>query len=380
MPISRKSFVWLVILALPFLLGAQDCGKPSPQVCLLCAQCAASPAQPGCAQLLASGVCEGCPAPGPTPLPTPTPTPSPGPTPGPTPTPAPTPLPTPVPAPQPTPTPQPPLAGCRAPQGAWIDPQPPAMTLRRDVMAVLVALSGCPEGSDCPLPADNMQSWQERVIAELRKGNPLAEPPRVPRCAGMHEDGVTDEITVAPFCTARWEGYRVFACTPALPTDPPNSDTCPMIGRGKVRWAFPTPGYVPAAACTTPPIPTPTPGPVPTPSPAPGSCPVALDADHFLDIRLKPLAGARPKVDATPFYCGFPTPPQLSCGTKCCALGVDAGPVGVACEAELFGVPVWSGTGYAGPTENPFTAFVQPGTVRACSSKHGEFCSVLVIP
>lgn len=133
-----------------------------------------------------------------------------------------------------------------------------------------MALSGCAEGTDCPLPGENMQSWQEKVIAELRKGQPPRWPPF---CAGMHQDGVSDEITVAERCQDRWEGYRVFACTPARPTDPPNFDTCPVVGRGKVRWAFPTPGYVPTAACTTPPPIPPTPIPAPVPTPTPGACP-----------------------------------------------------------------------------------------------------------
>jgi hypothetical protein len=122
----------------------------------------------------------------------------------------------------------------------------------------------------------------------------------------------------------------------------------------------------------------PIPAPIPEPEPTVG-CPVTFDADHYLEIRLKRQDGARAKVDATPFYCGFPLASLPNCGTKCCTLGVDGGPAGVACEAVLFGVPFWDGTGYAGPTDNPFTVFVQPGTVRACSSMRSQFCGSLEV-
>lgn len=348
----KRRLLALVILALPFLLAPSDCGKPDPRVCQACALCVENPAQQGCAQLLASGICEGCGTPVPVPTPLPTPTPPPTTTQPPAP---PTTTQPPVPVPTPTPTPIPPLAGCRAPQGSWIDPQPAARTLQGQIKAVIVALSGCNDGSDCPLENDNLQSWQERVIAELRARG---------LCSGMHEDGVSDEITVAPICTARWEGYRVFGCTPPVPSDPPTDcneiprrvsykcfDTCPVIGRGKVRWAFPTLGYVPAASCASPPPtpipPTPSPAPSPTPSPIPPAvaCPLQwpVPEPYVLEMRIGPHGSSGQQYDATPYIKGpssaIPPPGWTgSCRTQQCDLSPEKDPQhGTACTVQLCG-------------------------------------------
>ena len=130
----------------------------------------------------------------------------------------------------PTPTPTPPPGGsCSFPQGVpLIGPGPEVASIRPVVMATLKRLSGCNESTDCPLPNDNQQSWQGKVTADLRAQG---------LCAGQHEDGKTDQIAVATQCNVPWESYYVFACTPALPSDPPGTDTCPIVGRGKVRWA-----------------------------------------------------------------------------------------------------------------------------------------------
>jgi len=242
--------------------------------------------------------------------------------------------------------------GCKAPQGSWIDPQPPTNVLRPAVMAVLVDLSGCPEGSDCPLPGFTQQSWQERVSATLR--DPVEMSRILHRtverglCAGQHEDGVTDEITVSTECTQRWEGYKVFACTPRRPTDPPDFDTCPVLGRGKVRWAIPTLGYVPAGSClpsTPPPTPGPTPTPTPVPTPVPGACPIAAPGENWLGD-LKPHGGQQ--LDLTPWV-GNPTHqpnnPWPGCGVNRCPLSAEKGPIAAACQRALFGDPVWGTSG-----------------------------------
>lgn len=161
--------------------------------------------------------------------------------------------------PPPPPNPQPTL-GCTAPQGSWVRPKPTTLVARAEIVKVLRELGGCTEGSSCPLPHDNQQSWQAKVVAELRARG---------LCAGQHEEGITDEIAVIPLGGSqcgRWEAYKVFACTPPRPGEPSTLDTCPMVGRGKVRWAIPSESYTPGPECEWLPAPTvcdsPTPGPL----------------------------------------------------------------------------------------------------------------------
>ena len=332
----------LVLLALPFLLGAQDCGKPSPQVCLLCAQCAASPAQPGCAQLLASGACDGCPAPAPTPLPTPTPTPSPGPTPGPTP--VPTPLPTPVPTPQPTPTPDPVPGGC-------IRLSPTTCTeflpgdFRDAVNSALSRASGVPVGE-----VRDVANWQAVIVQtmsilqvegfctsfDLDSGNCwkfAADGSCLKRGLGS-EMGVRRGQDKAEFYQpitstkrTRWADARS-VCRPAM------DEESLAQTRAFLEVDLPQPPPTPIP-------PTPTPGPGPTP--VPGACPIAAEG-WFYD--LKPHAGQQ--VDLTP-YLTNPThtigQPWAGCGVNRCPLSCEKGPVACACQRELFGDPMWETTG-----------------------------------
>jgi hypothetical protein len=76
------------------------------------------------------------------------------------------------------------------------------------VNEVMVALSGCGVGSDCPItgfPGTNAgevcQSWFAAVTKALRdKGY----------CAGQHEVGYTDEIAVSNTgCGGKWYGYHI---------------------------------------------------------------------------------------------------------------------------------------------------------------------------
>jgi hypothetical protein len=76
------------------------------------------------------------------------------------------------------------------------------------VNAVMRDLTGCNIGSTCSLSTyagatadEKCQSWFAAVNAALRAQG---------LCAGLHEEGVTDEIAVSDTgCTGRWYGYHV---------------------------------------------------------------------------------------------------------------------------------------------------------------------------
>jgi len=156
--------------------------------------------------------------------------------------PAPTPTPTPAPTPPPAPTPvPPPAAGCS------IDGEPgPLIPGYRDVLgpevnaAMHVLRPDCDPGGRCVLE-EGRQSWQARVIAELRRRGV---------CAGQHEPG-TDEVAVATSATAPREGWHIFA----------GDDTS-----GTIVWSpqAARPAY--AAPDAIPPQP-------PPPTSPPGDCP-----------------------------------------------------------------------------------------------------------
>jgi hypothetical protein len=323
--VKRLAAVGCLFLLLPLLMGqgSGGCGgnPPPPQVCLLCAQCVANPATQGCAQLLASGVCDSC---GIVPPTTSTTTQPPVPIPTPTPTPIPTPIPTPVPTPTPTPTP----TGCTAPQGvSWAGPGAVTISAGPMVNVVMTNLTGCMPGSDCRhgdgIGEVGAQKWMARVIAQLQLRG---------LCAGQHETGVTDEIAVATQCNGPWEGYHVA-----------------NFGGGKVVWSpnAARPTWTPQSGCSAgpppSPLPTPTPGPVPTPTPPPaGSCPIPAPGDNWV-YDLKFHGGQL--LDLTPWV-GNPTRtpnvPWPGCGVNRCPISIEKGPIAAACGETLFGDPIWS--------------------------------------
>lgn len=320
--------------------------------------------------LMCAAACGPITIPGPQPNPQPQPQPTQGP--GPT-----------VPVTVPTPLPSTP---CTVPQGVeWIGPGPELHRHDAVLNAVMASLTECSPGSDCNTGYgagdEGAQRWFRSVVSSLQSRG---------FCAGQHETGITDEIAVAEDCTGPYAGYHIS-----------------NYGSGKVVWAKPAghanrPSWIPsfpqgAPLCASLPYPQPSPepthpspGPSPQPpgvgpgtDPSPSVCDLVLDADHFLTVRVKEEAGARLRVDATDFYCGFPLPEGWSCGTKCCALGVDAGPKGVACEQKLFGTPAWStDSPELGITvsANPFTAFLSgTGTAKVCGGNAPDACGTYTV-
>ena len=190
----RRYLPLLLLLILPFLLGAKEC---------------------------------------PISLPSPTPMPSPGPTPTPEPTPTPVPEPTPEPTPAPTPTP-----GCSidGEPGALLPAHQPA--LGAEVNAAMHAIRpDCDVGGRCVLTEGRL-AWQALVIGELRRRG---------ICAGQHAPS-TDEIAVATSVTAPREGGHIYAG----PADGPGTVVWfPQATRP--AWAAPdSPPPPPAPGCGPP--------------------------------------------------------------------------------------------------------------------------------
>lgn len=321
-----------MLLALPLLLGPSSCDKPNPQVCQLCETCKANPAQTGCAQLLASGVCDSCGAqPTPTPPVTTTTT---------VPPPTTTTTTTTLPGPLPTPTPQPVL--CKAPQGVQWTVGP--ITSRFDIAVneAMHQLTSCSVGSDCPT-GRGPQQWLGDVALYLRVHG---------FCSGQHEDGITDEIAVActilsddkktcllSNCQTAWEGKHV-----ANFGNPVNAKVVWTPGADRVSWtpqSCPT-GPPPTPAPTPLPTPLPTPGPTPTPG---GACPIQLPVPqpYSLELRIGPHGSTGRQFDGTPYIKGpssaIPPPGWTgACRTQQCDISLEKDPQnGLACTLQLCG-------------------------------------------
>lgn len=109
-----------------------------------------------------------------------------------------------------------PDGGCRFPQGLPESDFIAAATSSADtdpmvdaaVNAAMKSLTGCNPGSSCALSSypgasaeAKCQSWFAAVNAKLREQG---------FCAGLHEEGHTDEIAVSSSgCRGRWYGYHV---------------------------------------------------------------------------------------------------------------------------------------------------------------------------
>jgi len=112
--------------------------------------------------------------------------------------------------------PPPAPGGCRFPQGVPDADFIASATSNTDtdpvvdaaVNAAMRSLTGCNPGSSCPLSSypganqyEKCQSWFAAVNAKLREQG---------FCAGLHEEGQTDEIAVSNTgCSGRWYGYHV---------------------------------------------------------------------------------------------------------------------------------------------------------------------------
>jgi hypothetical protein len=132
-----------------------------------------------------------------------------------------------------------------------------------------------------------------------------------------------------------------------------------------------------------PPAPEPTPSPVATPNPPAGdgpTCPVAVDADHYVDLHVGSIGPSVIHFTATAAYCGFPLRSDIfaNCRTKCCVLGVDGArrpavpdDPAITCERLLSGPPSWRGSPGLVLTPafdgNPYNVSVSGvGTLQAC--------------
>jgi hypothetical protein len=268
-----------------------------------------------------------------------------------------------------------PPEGCHAPQGVkWIE-VPTTRTFGPVVNDVMAKLTGCEVGSACKHGALDQAAWAaatqgDRYVLEHRAAQMWME--RV--AAGLRARGLcasqaneaegSDDIMVGETCSGVFTEYKVA-----------------NFGGGSLIWAAPAGGaerssFRPGATgpnCETslPPAPLP-------------KCPLKLDADHFIDVRIKQEPGARVRLDATAYLCGFPLPEGWGCGTKCCSLATERGPLAAACEAALFGVPVWRpaapGDMVIEHTANPFTVIVfGKGKVEACSSRHPASCGRFLV-
>lgn len=264
----------------------------------------------------------------------------------------PNPVPTPTPFPTPVPTPTP-VAKCFFPQGVpqedyKLVPNPAQFssvvdaTIRENVQV-------CHGETDCDWgPADPQVYLSVMVKALQTKG----------LCAGQHEDGHSDQISVANSCAAgvTWENYQ--------PVNFGGDIHKARFAKGNIMdgWQVPVScgsvGPVPTPTPTPVPGPTPTPTPTPTPVPPgqPATCPPELTKFNPLAVRDQ----AAFIIDATPVTCvrewcnanGFP-------GVVCCPMGHEGDPQRAACEA-LFGPYEWT---YQGSLCGGATCFNNNGNI-----------------
>lgn len=132
----------------------------------------------------------------------------------------------------------------------------------------------------------------------------------------------------------------------------------------------------------------------PTPPPPSASCPLPIlpSTLFVVDVVVQGTAFGRAS-NATFSYCQdgdgvdfFHNPPPgytSTCRTRCCTLGVDHGPMGLACEQVLIGRPNWyveTPSGRApwpyltlgdGSVPNPFLAVPGGGSEYACPEHPG---------
>lgn len=235
--------------------------------------------------------------------------------PGPNPTPTPTPSPTPIPLPLPTPV------TCTFPQGVpqedfKIVPNPKEFSLVVD--QTIKENTTCVGVTDCTWGPENPQTYLSLMIKKLQEKG---------LCAGQHENGITDQISVARTCEAGvvWENYQ--------PVNFGGTQHKARFYPGNVKdgWTVPKscdmnkkptpPPFDPS--CGEPPRP-----PCPTPTP---NCPPATSR-IILSVRNQ----AAWIVDATPQYCnrewcglnGFPN-------RNCCPLGPEGNELRATCEGKF---------------------------------------------
>lgn len=202
----------------------------------------------------------------------------PPPTPGPSPTPQPTPTPLPTPTPTPTPT-----TICFFPQGvpqADYSELPNPGEFSEVVDQTIREHTVCEGATDCIWGSQDPQVYLAILVDSLQKKG---------FCAGQHENGKTDQISIAHSCSANtlWENYQ--------PVNFGGVNHKARFAPGNVMSGW----KVPVSCTGVPgPIPTPTPTPLPNPTPTPTpqvNCPPSLDR-----IVLAVRSQAAYIVDATP--------------------------------------------------------------------------------
>jgi hypothetical protein len=118
-------------------------------------------------------------------------------------------------------------------------------------------------------------------------------------------------------------------------------------------------------------------------TPVPPTCPVKVEGDYFVDIRVSMIGVNPQQYTATALYCGFPLRSDIfaRCGSKCCTLGVDGGNQNaIVCEQVLSGTPVWHSDGtltiIPAFDGNPYNAKATSGSgniwacgISGCSNK-----------
>lgn len=223
--------------------------------------------------------------------------------PPPTPTPPPVVVPpTPPPTPVPPPTPEP--------------PPPTNLTIRQTVSGVLVEESGCGIGA-CVVQED----WKKFVLAVMAS---LEKKGLVVRYDAAHgeAEGFASEAEVSKDGVA-WEAYQF------LTTAHKTRDVILSTGSGmdgSTRLELETLWF-----------------------PKVVDCPLPLGPLNYLTVDVEEQMTAFGRAtNATFSWCedGDPLPPNPHgytgpCRTRCCGLGVDAGPQGVACEKAIIGIPRW---------------------------------------
>lgn len=251
----------LLLLALPFLLGAKGCGGADcaqlRQLLELAKVSGTAIAIEAAEQAIAQA--GGCPVPAPTPSPEPTPTPIPTPPPGPAPTPTPSPEPTPEPTPTPTPTPAPVLAP-GFPQGVPEAAYTPLTVESKyyDVLnRAIQDVTGCLPNTRC-LTNDTPAGFMNRVTALLRSRSYAAG--RDPESTDEKPDEIMLRQIDRPGC--EWEAdHIVFYGTPntvvwARKVTCTPGECSAGVGAYRGTWRLPL-EY--CSASTPPPAPTPPP-------------------------------------------------------------------------------------------------------------------------
>lgn len=223
--------------------------------------------------------------------------------------------------PRPTPTPPSPTPDPTSTPACSIDGQPGEVldeqaTLGAAVNAAIFAVYGC-DGGRCVVQ-DGRQEAQRKIIERLRQ---------VGLCAGQHEPGVTDEISVSTSTTAVRESYHVYAG----PLEGPGTL---VLSPQAVRPAYAAPGTIPQA-------------PQPTPPPS-GACGAPAPPPlHSFVVHVRDVRDGWQWVDSTPLVEGAAYCAAIGYSRNPCPIRMEGAADRLECERLVLGgpAPVWVWTG-----------------------------------